>query len=478
MNNPVNIAVKDISYTFDRDKIENMSVILSVAEGVAKEMYNDEKEFQTEEMAELKKQGIISNYDDYCEEVGIDSSDVDYINKSFEENRNHPDIIANINRLANKYIMNVLDMPKDTVVQIESSELDSKGQPNKQAVQLALNERYGNVASSIKFQAAHEAEKKDLLAQRAYDKIGEMIESKAFNSFLEIRASIEKYSSNNISLIFTQNPDVKAVMGYNAWKKFDRQVQAGEKSISIWMPISRELKTEKQVDSYLEKHKDDYPNPASTKQEMMQAIEDKGKYEVFSGYQLGSVFDISQTSCTLEQDNYDELLHLKKPLNKDMDNYSEVASCVIDAGQLMPVHINDIGVSQQDSLYNAIYEYSEAVLRECPEKVKGIKSNIPFKGDMHTAESAISTYLVCKHIGIECDDNIGMRLAEAFKDKFSHESITIGRREMFLNAFDRACKLSDEFIKNFDKCYDIEQQKTKDAQKAQTDKSAQVVRGD
>ncbi len=449
------IAVKGVIY-----KVENpQRQITDMALKTAKELFEEEKEFQQEEYQTLLDDNVISNYDEYCEEVGISKSEVDYIHTSFEDNINHPAIQSSIEGLIEQYSRNVYDLPKDTVIAVPVSKTDSKGAADKSTLIELLNQNLPDGITVIGYEAAGQAEKKDLLIKSTYDKVGEMLDSKAFNDFLEIRASINKYSANNISLIYAQNSDAKAVMGYNAWQKYDRQVQAGEKSIAIWMPMQRELKTEKQVDNYLEKHKNDYANLVSAKQTMMKAIEDKGKYEVFSGYRLGAVFDINQTACTLEHDNYEELLHLERPLDNSMENYESVRISMADAAKFANLSINDTNVSQQDALFNAVYHYADDVMQNSPEKVAGIKSNIPLTGDMHKAETAISTYLICKHIGIECDEQVGMKLAEAFNDKFSEQSITVGRRSMFETAFDRGCRLADEFNKDFDRTYEQEMSK-------------------
>lgn len=81
------------------------------------------------------------------------------------------------------------------------------------------------------FEHAGVAEKKDILKQNAYEKVGDMIASKDFQTFLDLRASIEKYSSNNIAMIYLQKPDAKAVMGFHAWKALDRHVEAGQNAI-------------------------------------------------------------------------------------------------------------------------------------------------------------------------------------------------------------------------------------------------------
>lgn len=57
-----------------------------------------------------------------------------------------------------------------------------------------------------------------------------------FESFRE-RAMLAKYSLANLMLIFTQRPAATYCAGYQEWRKLGRQVQAGERGITIWAPI-------------------------------------------------------------------------------------------------------------------------------------------------------------------------------------------------------------------------------------------------
>lgn len=65
------------------------------------------------------------------------------------------------------------------------------------------------------------------------------------------------------------------VAGFNTWKKdFQRTVNKGEKSLKIWMPFTVKQKDEN----------------GKIK------LDDKGKPITFTGFKLGSVFDVSQTN--------------------------------------------------------------------------------------------------------------------------------------------------------------------------------------
>lgn len=459
----IQIAAKDIKYTFEDSP--TFQAVQAIAEKTARELYQEEQEFQKEEYETMLADGDISSYEEYCSEVGIEPWSVDY-RKPFEENKGHREIAAQIDELTNKYMRNVLDLPQNAVVTIDDNYLDDKGTPDEEAVRSALKEKFSGI-NIAGFENAAKAEKKDVLSQNAYEKVGEMIKSSDFQTFLDLRASIEKYSSKNISLIYLQKPDAKSVMGFNAWKKLDRHVEAGQGGISIWQPNKRELRTEQQVDTYIKNNefefgKPDSPKALKAKDELMKEIDENGKASVLYGYSLGNVFDISQTASNdPEHDNLKDLVNLDKPLGRDLENYDEIAKSMKDAASLLPFSI-PADVSPQDALFNAVADYADRVLNEVPEQVNGIKSNIPLTEDMHRIETMMSAHLICRHIGIECEGKASLKLAEIFhKDNLSEQMVTVGKRNMFSQCFDRACKLSDQFTKEFDKSfgYDLEAQR-------------------
>lgn len=459
----VQIAAKNIQYTFEDSS--TYQAVQAIAEKTARELYREEQEFQKEEYETMLADGDVSSYEEYCTEVGIEPWNVDY-RKSFDENREHREITAQIDELTNKYMCNVLDLPQNAVVIIDDRFLDDKGKPDEEVVRYALKEKFGGINISG-FENAAKAEKKDILSQNSYEKVGEMIKSNDFQTFLDLRASIDKYSSKNISLIYLQKPDAKVVMGFNAWKKLDRHVEAGQGGVSIWQPNKRELRTEQQVDAYIKSNefefgKPDSPKALKAKDELMKEIDENGKASVLYGYSLGNVFDISQTASNdPEHDNLKDLVNLDKPLGRDLENYDEIAKSMNDAATLLPFSI-PADVSPQDALFHAVADYADRVLNEVPEQVSGIKSNIPLTADMHQIETMMSAHLICRHIGIECEGKASLKLAEIFhRDDLSEQAVTVGKHNMFSQCFDRACKLSDQFTKEFDKSfgYDLEAQR-------------------
>ena len=439
------IVLKDVSYDFQKDHYYEMA--RNEAIKAVKEVYLDEQKFERDEFEKLNA----ASYEEYCEAVGKKSTDIDY-RKSFEDNISHPVIAQQIEDKINRYMRNIFDLPKNLVLTVDDNKMDIRN-PDESVIRSFIKEKFGDSVEFRSYERAAKAEEKDIFAQLSYDKVGEMIKSKDFQTFLNLRASIEKYSFNNIALLYTQKPDIKAVMGMTAWNKNGRKIAKGSKSLKIWKPLKKALTDEKQVDEYISYHYTDIASQEALeeKDKLMKKIEADGKVEIRYGYTLISVFDVSSTiPKDGTKDNLDEILQLNKPLNKDLKNYDEIMELMTESAFAVPFTERD-GDSEQDALFGSVYDFTDKLLSQKPDAVKGIKNSIPLEGDMHTIESVMSTYLICKHIGIDCEDKAGFKLSEIFNKDFTRDMIRLGKREMFMKCFDRAYCVADQFNANFNK---------------------------
>lgn len=75
----------------------------------------------------------------------------------------------------------------------------------------------------------------------------------SFKQYLTVVSVFHKYSFGNQMLIAMQMPSASRVAGYNTWKKLNRQVKAGEKSIKILAPIKTKRVVKKKDGSDEEK---------------------------------------------------------------------------------------------------------------------------------------------------------------------------------------------------------------------------------
>ena len=74
------------------------------------------------------------------------------------------------------------------------------------------------------------------------DGIKEHLTSDTFKNYLDFASKFHKYSSKNIRLLLAQNPNIRRVAGYNAWKKLDRQVKKAAKHC-MCMPLILKIKS-------------------------------------------------------------------------------------------------------------------------------------------------------------------------------------------------------------------------------------------
>lgn len=471
------IVLKELSYQFDTNSPQFIAAYDEAAKTV-REDYMEEQAFQAEECQNMIDDGDIDSVEEYKRDyLGLTDSQVDYL-KPFGESIGHPAIQQKIENKAQEYMRNILDLPKTMVVTIDDQFVDSKGRPSETEAYKAAEKALNGAAKISGCAAAGVAEKKDILTQKAFDSVTHMMDSHEYQSFLQLRASVQKYSHRNICLIYAQEPNAKAVMGLRAWNQYDRHVQAGQHGIAIWQPTTSIKKSEKSIDAYIDSMCEKYPKlypdascPAAVKlkEKLMKELNEKGQAEVDAGYRLGTVFDISQTVANdPTKDNLQDIINLNKPLNGSLDNYDAVLKSMTDAAVLHPLKV-DKTQNQQEGLFNALLEYADTVLRKTPDKVNGIKSDTPMQGDMHKIETVMAAYMIAEHIGIETGDKAGLKLAEVFdRGTLSKEQITVGRREMFMQAFDRGAKLSDMFVKEFDKSYGIDIEAQREAVKQET----------
>jgi antirestriction protein ArdC len=93
-----------------------------------------------------------------------------------------------------------------------------------------------------------------------------LVTSEGWIKYLDFAARFRQYSLNNTLLILAQMPEATRVASYKKWAEVGRQVRKGEKSLSIFAPMTRKRET---------------------------ATGEEKTY--VSGFRLVPVFDVSQT---------------------------------------------------------------------------------------------------------------------------------------------------------------------------------------
>ena len=123
--------------------------------------------------------------------------------------------------------------------------------------------------------------------------VKQYLDSEQYKNYLDKMSQLNNYSSRNIQLILSQNPNASYVASYNKWKKeFERHVKKGEKALKVIAPIAHI-------------RKDSEGNPL---------LDQDGKPQTYVTFKTESVFDVSQT----------EGKDLPKPLQPVKENLSDL----------------------------------------------------------------------------------------------------------------------------------------------------------
>lgn len=116
--------------------------------------------------------------------------------------------------------------------------------------------------------------------KQAYSKLQNYLENIETNDeymkLLRFQSLFTHYSASNTMLIMLSNPNASYVAGYGAFKKMNRYVRKGEKSISIIAPCTRKVQDERKA--------------AEEEEEELRVV----------GFRLVGVFDLSQTEGSEE----------------------------------------------------------------------------------------------------------------------------------------------------------------------------------
>lgn len=136
---------------------------------------------------------------------------------------------------------------------------------------------------------------------------------------LEFRSKFYQYSTNNNILIRSQNPNATFVSSYQGWKQKGYQVQAGQKGMSIFVPVQAEVFTPISSD----KGEDGYKKVVkATPEEIAKIKSGEIKTRTMTRFNIGNVFDISQTDCPVNE--YPKFYHMGYSSKDHSEIYNEV----------------------------------------------------------------------------------------------------------------------------------------------------------
>ncbi len=231
----------------------------------------------------------------------------------------------------------------------------------------------------------------------------DIFESNRYREYLSTMSKFHTYSFRNSLLIFLQKPEATHVAGYTTWqKKFNRQVQRGEKGIRIIGYGSKKINIEKEKKD--EAGKNIIDKNSNVEKEF---VTQKVPY-----FMPVYVYDVTQTSG-------EPLPKLVNELSGNVESYQNLIQAIQKASPF-PIFIEDIkgnakgycdpksqkiaiqkGMSEVQSIKTAIHEVTHADLHT-PEVNLSLNNRIDRRTMEVEAES--TAFVVCSHYGIDTSE--------------------------------------------------------------------------
>ncbi|MBR0456939.1 MAG: hypothetical protein IJJ01_09750 [Firmicutes bacterium] len=211
-------------------------------------------------------------------------------------------------------------------------------------------------------------EKLEEITSRIEEGMARIMDSSEFKNYLSVMASFYNYSARNTLLIFMQKPDATLCASYTDWqRKYNRQVNKGEKGIQIIAPAPYKMKVERdQVDT-------------ATGQPVLDADGNPVKAEkeiTVPRFKVVSTFDLSQTSgeplpelgikeLTADVEHYEMFMEAIKRISPVPIRFDEIEGGA--KGYYDPVKkeivIQD-GMPQEQTMKTCVHELTHSMLHD------------------------------------------------------------------------------------------------------------------
>ena len=262
---------------------------------------------------------------------------------------------------------------------------------------VAESASYGGQNSDVK------ESKMDTIMNSLEKGVHEIFTSEKYHIYLNTMSKFHNYSFNNTLLIAMQRPDATLVAGYQTWKKkFNRQVQRGEKGIKIIAPAP--IKEKRRVEKVDEET-----------QEIV--IGDDGQPEteiverITPRFRVTTVFDVSQTEGgplpTLGTTELEGIVVIYEDFMKGLEELSPVPFRFEDIGNGAKGYYSEKYIAIQRDMSNAqtmktaVHETAHAILHD-----RDIMQENGVSKDRTTKEVEAESvaYVVCSHFGLDTSE--------------------------------------------------------------------------
>lgn len=233
--------------------------------------------------------------------------------------------------------------------------------------------------------------------------VHEIFTSEKYHIYLNTMSKFHNYSFNNTLLIAMQRPDATLVAGYQTWKKkFNRQVQRGEKGIKIIAPAPiKETRRVEKVDE--ETQEIVIGDDGQPETEIVERITPR--------FRVTTVFDVSQTEGeplpTLGTTELEGNVVIYEDFMKGLEELSPVPFRFEDIGNGAKGYYSEKYIAIQRDMSNAqtmktaVHETAHAILHD-----RDIMQENGVSKDRTTKEVEAESvaYVVCSHFGLDTSE--------------------------------------------------------------------------
>ena len=233
--------------------------------------------------------------------------------------------------------------------------------------------------------------------------VHEIFTSEKYHIYLNTMSKFHNYSFNNTLLIAMQRPDATLVAGYQTWKKkFNRQVQRGEKGIKIIAPAP--IKEKRRVEKVDEET-----------QEIVIGDDGQPETEIVERmtprFRVTTVFDVSQTEGeplpTLGTTELEGNVVIYEDFMKGLEELSPVPFRFEDIGNGAKGYYSEKYIAIQRDMSNAqtmktaVHETAHTILHD-----RDIMQENGVSKDRTTKEVEAESvaYVVCSHFGLDTSE--------------------------------------------------------------------------
>lgn len=204
-------------------------------------------------------------------------------------------------------------------------------------------------------------EELDRLTEQLKKGVITYVESDQYKEILNNMERFHDYSVGNSILIGLQKPDATYVASYTTWKKFNRNIQKGEKGIAIFSPMHY----------YVEKQKERIdPETGQTILDSQGNKITETIREKKLGYKVSHVFDVSQTVQIPGRKEYQ--FSPVTELNESVDSFDELFRAI---EKISPVPVSFENIKSGEKGYYSSMD-SKIVLQEGMSESQTIKTLI------------------------------------------------------------------------------------------------------